>query len=409
MSADIPYTFDLERLLDPVSAERPSGEPLRYEGTYDRMREARREDDPRMSQGIYQSELKRADWPAVEALGTEALSTRTKDLQLAAWLTEAWTHLYGLAGAREGLRLMAELCARFWETLHPELEAGDCEARVSPVVWVNEKLSLKIKLLAVSAPQAGEVPAYSYADWESAAHLENLSKRDPKALQNAEARGQVTPAKFHTSVMLTERNFYAELYADAASALEACGSLEGVLAELCGPAAAPSLGHFREAVEGVAGSRMTFSPRAPRPTTSSKRARAVRLRRGGGGRARLVFGRADTEPRRGLPAPRGGRRLPPEDRAAQPHALPRQARGRVGLDVPTRSLAAARAQRRRDAGVEPPAASVAGRRRKEVRGVTAAPFNHWQSFPGTTDEQVGNPETPKPPSKGVSDGRKHSA
>lgn len=263
MSADIPYTFDLERLLDPVSAERPSGEPLRYEGTYDRMREARREDDPRMSQGIYQSELKRADWPAVEALGTEALSTRTKDLQLAAWLTEAWTHLYGLAGAREGLRLMAELCARFWETLHPELEAGDCEARVSPVVWVNEKLSLKIKLLAVSAPQAGEVPAYSYADWESAAHLENLSKRDPKALQNAEARGQVTPAKFHTSVMLTERNFYAELYADAASALEACGSLEGVLAELCGPAAAPSLGHFREAVEGVR--RLAHDVLASRP------------------------------------------------------------------------------------------------------------------------------------------------
>lgn len=250
MSADIPYTFDLERLLDPISPERPSGESLRYEGTYDRIREARREDDPRMSRGIYESEPKRADWPVVESLAAEALSTRTKDLQLAAWLTEAWMHLYGLAGAREGLRLMAELCARFWEGLHPELEGEDCEARVSPVVWVNEKLPLKIKLLAVSSPEAGEVPAYSYADWESAAHLENLSKKDPKALQNAEARGQVTPTKFHSSVMLTERGFYAELYEDAASALGACGALEGVLAELCGPAA-PTLARFREAVEGV--------------------------------------------------------------------------------------------------------------------------------------------------------------
>lgn len=250
MSADTPYAFDLETLLAPVGGERPSGESLRYEGTYDRIREARREDDPRMSRGIYESEPKRADWPAVEALAAEALSTRTKDLQLAAWLAEAWTHLYGLAGAREGLRLMAELCARFWEGLHPELEGADCEARVSPVVWVNEKLSQKIKLLAVSSPEAGEVPAYSYADWESAAHLENLSKKDPKALQNAEARGQVTPAKFHSSVMLTGRNFYSELYEDAASALEACGVLEGVLAEVCGRAA-PSLGRFREAVEGV--------------------------------------------------------------------------------------------------------------------------------------------------------------
>jgi type VI secretion system protein ImpA len=97
MSADIPYIFDLERLLDPVSAERPSGESLHYEGTYDRIREARREDDPRMSRGIYESEPKRADWAAVESLATESLSTRTKDLQLAAWLTESWTHLYGRA------------------------------------------------------------------------------------------------------------------------------------------------------------------------------------------------------------------------------------------------------------------------------------------------------------------------
>ena len=135
-------------------------------------------------------------------------------------------------------------------SVDPELEGGDCEARVSPVVWVNEKLSLKIKQLAVSSPQAGEVPAYSYADWESAAHLENLSKRDPKALQTAEARGAVTPAKFHSSLMLTERNFYAELYEDGASALEACGALESLLTELCGRAS-PTLARFREALEGV--------------------------------------------------------------------------------------------------------------------------------------------------------------
>jgi type VI secretion system protein ImpA len=250
MSADIPHTFDLERLLDPVSAERPSGESLRYEGTYDHIRKARHEDDARLSQGIYESAPKRADWSAVEALATEALSERTKDLQIAAWLTEAWTHLHGLAGTREGLRLMAGLCARFWETLYPELEGEDCEARVSPVVWVNEKLSLKVKHLAVSAPEAGDVPAYSFADWEAAAHLENISKRDPKALQTAEARGQVTPSKFHSSLMLTDRNFYAELHEEASSALEACGALESLLAEACGKAA-PTLSRFRESLDGV--------------------------------------------------------------------------------------------------------------------------------------------------------------
>ena len=144
MDAETPYVFDFERLLRPVTPERPSGDPLRYDGTYDRVREARREDDPRLNQGIYQSEPKRADWPLVEALCLEALETRTKDLQLAAWLLEAWLHLYGFAGVREGLRLFAALCDHFWADMYPRAEGGDFETRLSPFVWVNEKLFVNV-------------------------------------------------------------------------------------------------------------------------------------------------------------------------------------------------------------------------------------------------------------------------
>ena len=58
----VAYKVDLEKLLTPISAEQPAGEPLSYEGTYDRIQAARREDDPRLSQGIYKTELKRANW-----------------------------------------------------------------------------------------------------------------------------------------------------------------------------------------------------------------------------------------------------------------------------------------------------------------------------------------------------------
>jgi len=247
MSTELPQVFDLERLLEPVSPERPAGEPLRYEGTYDRIREARREDDPRLSQGIYQSELKRADWAAVERVALEALETRTKDLQIAAWLLEAWLQLYGFAGAAAGLRLMAGLCENFWEQMYPEVEGGDTENRVAPVVWVNEKLAIKLKQLPVSSPQTGDVPAYSYADWESACHLENLARKDPKAAQAAEARGVATTSKFNSSVMLTDRRFYVELSEEAGRALDACEAFERLLEERCGQAA-PGLRQFREAL-----------------------------------------------------------------------------------------------------------------------------------------------------------------
>src|SRR6516225_910593 len=97
-----PYRVDLEKLLYPISVERPAGESLRYEGTYDRIREARRQDEAELSQGIYKTELKKADWPLVEKLCLEELETRSKDLQLATWLLEAWLHLGGFAGALDG-------------------------------------------------------------------------------------------------------------------------------------------------------------------------------------------------------------------------------------------------------------------------------------------------------------------
>ncbi len=250
MSAAPTDVFDLATLLAPVAPERPAGESLRYEGTHDRIRDARREDDPRLSQGIYQAEPKRADWAEVESLCLAALA-RSKDLQIAAWLLEAWLHRYGFAGAREGLRLLCELCENFWDDLHPALEpGGDAGARVAPVEWVNEKLGLKLKRLPLTAPQSSDVPAYSYADWESACEHDQMATRDPKAAQAAEARGRVTLSKFSTSVMLTAPRRFAELYEETSDAADEAGRLERLLDERCGRQA-PSLHGFREALFAV--------------------------------------------------------------------------------------------------------------------------------------------------------------
>src|SRR5262245_66011336 len=100
---EVSSNIDLELLLQPISRERPAGESLRYDSTYDRIQEARREDDQRLSQGIYQTGLKRADWEADEAICLEALEKRSKDLQSAGWLLEAWLHLKGFRGSAAGL------------------------------------------------------------------------------------------------------------------------------------------------------------------------------------------------------------------------------------------------------------------------------------------------------------------
>lgn len=240
----------LQELLQPIPGDNPAGESLRYQGTFDRIAEARREDDPSLSQGIYKSTLKRADWATTETICIEALSKRSKDLQIASWLLETWLHLYGFAGVTNGLRLLAGLCEQFWDHLYPDLDGGEIEGRIAPFAWIEQKLTLKLKQIPLTLPGERNNECYSYIDWESACHFENLAMKDPRALQEALAKINPTVATFRDAVAATDRGFFADMLEDLDNAIEACASLEQVLDEKCGKEA-PSLRQFKEALCGV--------------------------------------------------------------------------------------------------------------------------------------------------------------
>ena len=115
-------------LLNPISGDKPAGENLRYAPVFDKIKEARREDDD-APQGDWAHVRKVADWPLTIRLINEALATKTKDLQLTAWLAEAMLRREGIAGLREVLDLNRGLLENFWDTSIPELEDGDAEFR----------------------------------------------------------------------------------------------------------------------------------------------------------------------------------------------------------------------------------------------------------------------------------------
>ena len=98
-----------DSLLAPISEEAPSGEALRYEGTYDRVIEMRRQDRADLPQGVWEHSLKTADWEKIEATCVSALAEKSKDYQIAFWLTEAWFNRYGLEGFQRGIQLVHEL------------------------------------------------------------------------------------------------------------------------------------------------------------------------------------------------------------------------------------------------------------------------------------------------------------
>ena len=139
-----------EDILNPIPGGNPSGENLRYAPVYDKIKEARRQDDD-APQGDWQTARKVADYKTVIKLAGEAVATKSKDLQLAAWLAEALLHTEGIAGLNSGLLLIRGLIENFWDTVHPELEDGEAEFRAAPVDWVGgHYLTLAVKQIPLT-------------------------------------------------------------------------------------------------------------------------------------------------------------------------------------------------------------------------------------------------------------------
>ena len=82
--------IDIEALLQPISDEEPCGSDLRYHPVTDKIKEARRQEEA-LAQGVWEREVKVADYVAVLKLAKEALTKQSKDLQIAAWLTALTT------------------------------------------------------------------------------------------------------------------------------------------------------------------------------------------------------------------------------------------------------------------------------------------------------------------------------
>ena len=237
-------------LLNPIAGENPSGQDVRYDNkllVYDKIKEARREDD-NLAQGAWEHERKLADYGLVRKLAEEALATRTKDLQLAAWLTEAALRTEGFSGLRQGLLLCQGLVDKFWDTLYPPLEDGDSELRAAPLDWLGSALEIPLKNTPLVS--AG----YDWLKLKQSRTVgyeaEAKTDKDKKARAKLLAEGKLAPEAFDKAFVETPKIFYLQAEKDLDSCLEAQKSLDELCTARFGDAA-PSLGKLKIALEEV--------------------------------------------------------------------------------------------------------------------------------------------------------------
>ena len=209
-------------LLQPISEASPTGEDLVFSAEFDIIREARRQDDPHLDQGEWVIDRKEADWPLVQRLTTELLMSRSKDLRLAGWLTEAWAKLRGFEGLRDGLRITEGLCRTYWHTVHPMADDGDLALRVGNLSWLLDRSRQLMRELPLTQSEGGR---YGAAMWDSASQLANAVRRNP-GNANELTQGKLTLDQFDAARRDTPPAFYSSLEINLEECAQALAALE---------------------------------------------------------------------------------------------------------------------------------------------------------------------------------------
>ncbi len=146
---------------------------------YDNIREARFEEDENLSQGIWERDLKKADWKEVQDLSLKALKNHSKDFQIVAWLMESLSVQYGFQGICEGIRVLTEFTKKYCEIGYPRTEdnGSDDEQKQRILEWIYQSLAVKSKLIPlISTEESGQISLYSY---EYATDLKKTINRSP--------------------------------------------------------------------------------------------------------------------------------------------------------------------------------------------------------------------------------------
>ena len=144
---NLPDGFDLDALLAPIPGDFPQGEDVREDysaqSPYSRLRDAR----SNARDAEKQAETPDPDgpppqdpvplWRGLRDIGLKLLTEKTKDLEVAAWLTEAYVRSHGLSGLAACSQLIAGLVTRYWDDVFPLPDEYGTETRVAPVTGLN--------------------------------------------------------------------------------------------------------------------------------------------------------------------------------------------------------------------------------------------------------------------------------
>ncbi len=211
-----------ERVLSPISEQKPAGDDLRGLKDWVEIRKARpNPNDISSKQDWEPANPVKTDWTTYKDVVERAVCSKSKDLELGVFLTEACARVHGFAGVRDGIWTLKGLLTGFADRgLFPLPEEGNLEARYGKLEWMNEKLAEVVREIPITMRPE---PATNYS----------MNYRDEALRPN----GMITVTEFETAVGVGTREQYEALSKEIDEARTELAEFEQVATAQFGPSA----------------------------------------------------------------------------------------------------------------------------------------------------------------------------
>ena len=274
--ADLPDGFNLEALLAPIPGDSPVGTDMREDfsaqSPYNRLRDARseaRDAEKLLDAGNADAGDPTPLWRTVRELAQKTLRETAKDLEVAAWLTEAMVRGYGLLGLAAGARTISGLVEKYWDTVYPlASEEYGLEDRIAPVQGLNGQdgggslMQPLNKIPLFDRPDGSPIAYYQYQS------SEQMTTLDKARLEARIKAGGIVFNDLEKEARIQSRHL-AIVRSDARAALRAWEGMAKILDEKAGQDS-PSTSHVRDLLRAL----MTMANRYAPPEAAEPEAPA---------------------------------------------------------------------------------------------------------------------------------------
>ena len=247
---------DIQSLLNPIDGENPCGVDLRETSSedYQTLKDARRSIASLVRARKFDNDASgeiNAHWQTIYQLAPDVLKKQSKDLEVAAWFTEAALKLNGYTGLKDAFELNEALVAQYFDNIYPLPDEDGIETRVYPLIGLNGEDgngTLILPLKNVPLSEDYHLP-FTFNLYSRCLEAENISDPEAKRLRLDEIG--LSLDAINAQVHASSDDFYRQMIDDLEAALNHFNGMTRLLDEKCGLSDSPPSSAIKKSLESV--------------------------------------------------------------------------------------------------------------------------------------------------------------